>query len=76
MILTTLIMDLGDFMEFIFGIDIIERVAQEIKKANKYVRIAVFQVHNGLIYDALEHALNRDVIVEILKSLAPKSDCS
>ena len=46
-------------MEFTFGIDIIERLVNEIKKAEEYFTIAIFQMHNGNIYNALEKALNR-----------------
>jgi phosphatidylserine/phosphatidylglycerophosphate/cardiolipin synthase-like enzyme len=52
-------------MEFTFGIDIIDRVVREIKEAKKYVRIAVFQIHNESIYDALDHVLRKDVVVEV-----------
>ena len=52
-------------MEFTFGMDIIERVIREIKEAEEYVTIAVFQIHNDKIYDALEEALNRNVKVMV-----------
>jgi len=52
-------------MEFSFDTDIIDKVAKEIKEAEKYVRIAVFQIHNGSIYDALDYALRKDISVEV-----------
>ena len=52
-------------MEFTFGMDIIDRVIREIKEAEKYVTIAVFQIHNDNIYDSLEDARNRNIKVEI-----------
>jgi phosphatidylserine/phosphatidylglycerophosphate/cardiolipin synthase-like enzyme len=53
------------FMEFTFSTDIIERVVQEIEEAKEYVRIAVFQIHNEAIYDALDHVLRNGIVVEI-----------
>jgi len=52
-------------MEFILGINVIDKVVEEIKKAEKYVKIAVFQIHNGSVYDALDYALEKDVAVEV-----------
>ena len=52
-------------MEFEFSLDVINRVVKEFKEAKKYIRIAVFQIHNESIYDALEHALTRGIVVEI-----------
>ena len=52
-------------MEFLFGTNIIERVAQEIEGAKEYVRIAVFQIHNESIYDAIDHILTNGIDVEI-----------
>lgn len=53
-------------MEFIFNTDVIERVVQKIKEAKEYVRIAIFQIHNETVYDALEHVLVNGITVEIL----------
>jgi len=52
-------------MEFTFGMDVIERVVKNIMEAEKYIRIAVFQIHNEVIYDALDHVLANGIIVEI-----------
>jgi len=52
-------------MEFILGINVIDKVVEEIKKAEKYVKIAVFQIHNGSVYDALDYALQKHVAVEV-----------
>ena len=52
-------------MEFEFSLNVIERVVNEIEEAKKYIRIAVFQIHNESIYDALEHVLTRGIVVEI-----------
>ena len=52
-------------MEFEFGLDVIDRVVKEVEDAKKYIRIAVFQIHNESIYDALEYALTRGIVVEI-----------
>ena len=52
-------------MEFTFGMDIIDRIIREIKEAEKYVTIAVFQIHNDNIYDSLEEALNRNIKVMV-----------
>ena len=54
------------YMEFMFNMDVIEKVVQKIKEAKKYVRIAIFQIHNDTVYDAIEHALENGVSVEIL----------
>ena len=52
-------------MEFEFGLDVIDRVVKEVEDAKKYIKIAVFQIHNESIYVALEHALTRGIVVEI-----------
>ena len=54
------------YMEFMFNMDVIEKVVQKIKEAKKYVRIAIFQIHNDTVYDAIEYALENGVSVEIL----------
>lgn len=53
-------------MDFAFSTDVINQVIEEIDKANKYVRIAVFQVHRVSVFDAIKRALNRHAKVEIL----------
>lgn len=52
-------------MEFEFSLDVIDRVVKEIKEAKKYVRIAVFQIHNEFIYDAIDSILTKGIEVEI-----------
>ncbi len=53
-------------MDFTFSTDVVDQVIKEIDKANKYVRIAVFQIHRISVFDAIKRALNRHVKVEIL----------
>ena len=52
-------------MEFIFSLNVIDRVIKEIEHAKEYIRIAVFQIHNDSVYDAIECALTNGVVVEI-----------
>lgn len=52
-------------MEFGFSLNVINRVVKEVEEAKQYIKIAVFQIHKESIYEALEHALNRGVAVEI-----------
>lgn len=52
-------------MEFMFSLNVIDRVIKEIEHAKKYIRIAVFQIHNDSVYDAIEYALTNGVVVEI-----------
>ncbi|MEM4097053.1 MAG: phospholipase D-like domain-containing protein [Metallosphaera sp.] len=53
-------------MEFTFNMNVVENVVQLIKNAKKYVRIAVFQIHNEKIYNALTEVMANGVNVEIL----------
>ena len=52
-------------MEFLFNQEIINNVINEIKKSDEYVRIAVFQIHNKSLYDAINEILNNGIKVEI-----------
>lgn len=52
--------------EFLFGTDVIERVIREIDDAREFIKMAVFQIHNMSIYEALERALKHSVNVKIL----------
>lgn len=54
------------YIEFVFNMDVIETVVQKIKEAKKYVRIAIFQIHNDAVCDAIEHVLENGILVEIL----------
>lgn len=53
-------------MEFTFDDTALERVAAEIETAKEFIKIAVFQIHNENIIDALDTALSRKVSVEII----------
>ncbi len=53
-------------MEFIFSLEVINRIVIEIKEAKEYVKIAVFQIHNESVFEALEDVLNKGIRVEIL----------
>ncbi len=44
-------------VEFIFGKDCINKVIQEIRSSDKYIKIAIFQIRNDSIFDELENAL-------------------
>ncbi|MGP6240150.1 phospholipase D-like domain-containing protein [Cuniculiplasma sp. SKW4] len=52
-------------MEFEFNTQIMNRVAKEISEAKDFLNIAVFQIHNKSIYDAIIEALNKGVKVQI-----------
>lgn len=52
-------------MDFTFDMGVIKKVAEEIRKAKKYVKIAIFQIHNEDIYNSLEMVLKNNVNVEI-----------
>ena len=52
-------------MEFAFGMDIINNVIEEINKAEHYIKMAIFQIHNDDIFKALCEALVRHIDVEI-----------
>lgn len=58
-------MDKGMIMEFEFSLDVINRVIKEVERAEKYVKIAVFQIHNKVIYESLQQAITKKVAVEI-----------
>jgi len=53
-------------MEFSFDDTALEKVVAEIAKAKKFIKIAVFQIHNDEIIEALKIALSKSISVEIL----------
>lgn len=53
-------------MEFTFDDTALERVAVEIASAKEFIKIAVFQIHNDEIINALNTALSRKVNIEIV----------
>lgn len=52
--------------KFDFSNSIIDQVIQEIERANSYIKIAVFQLHNDRIIDKLIEKINEGVTVEII----------
>ena len=50
---------------FEFGTEVVGNVIEELKKAKKYIRIAIFQLHNENIFSVLEDRLRRGVRIEI-----------
>jgi hypothetical protein len=56
-----------DTMEtiFDFSTNVIPLIIKEIESAEKYVRIAIFQLHNQSVLEALDNKLRKGVIVEI-----------
>ena len=53
-------------MEFNFDDTALDRIAAEVADAKKFIKIAVFQIHNDEIIDALNTALSRKVNIEII----------
>jgi hypothetical protein len=51
---------------FDFSTQVTDKVVSEIKVAREYIRIAVFQLHNPAVFDALQEKLAKRVKVEIL----------
>lgn len=52
-------------MGFTFGMDIINSVINEINEAKRYIKMAIFQIHNDNIFKALCGALKKGIDVEI-----------
>ncbi len=52
-------------VNFDFGMDVVDRVINELNKAEKYIRIAIFQLHNQQVFEALNLKLKSGVEVEI-----------
>ncbi|MDH5186709.1 MAG: phospholipase D-like domain-containing protein [candidate division WOR-3 bacterium] len=50
---------------FELSVDVIPKIAKEIKKAEKFIRIAIFQLHNENIFSVLNDKLQEDVTIEI-----------
>ena len=50
---------------FDFGMDVVDRVINEFNKAEKYIRIAIFQLHNQQVFEVLNQKLQSGVEVEI-----------
>lgn len=51
---------------FEFNTNVIPRVIEEISKAERYIKIAIFQLHNEGIFHLLNEKLNEGVNVEII----------
>jgi phosphatidylserine/phosphatidylglycerophosphate/cardiolipin synthase-like enzyme len=51
--------------EFFFSNNLYPRIIDELNKAQKYIRIAVFQFHSDAMFDVLEKKLREGVAVEI-----------
>ena len=51
---------------FAFSTEVVPLIIEEMRAADKYVRIAMFQIHNEDIFKTLENLLARQVKVEIL----------
>jgi phosphatidylserine/phosphatidylglycerophosphate/cardiolipin synthase-like enzyme len=50
---------------FELSIDVIPKIVKELKKAKKFIRIAIFQLHNENIFSVLSDKLQEGVTVEI-----------
>lgn len=53
-------------IKFDFGKNIIDRVLDEIEKAEFYIRIVVFQIHNEEIINKLIEKVKKGISVEII----------
>jgi hypothetical protein len=51
---------------FEFSENVIERIINELEKAEKFIRIAIFQLHNKNIFNVLNKKLKNGIHVEIL----------
>jgi len=51
---------------FDFSENIIDTVAEELENADKYIRIAIFQIHNEKIFDVIEKQLSNGVKVDVI----------
>jgi phosphatidylserine/phosphatidylglycerophosphate/cardiolipin synthase-like enzyme len=51
---------------FSFGIDVVPSITEEICRATRYIRIAIFQIHSNKVFDMLSEKLKAGVKVEIL----------
>lgn len=50
---------------FEFSTEVVDKVIQELKEATKFIRIAVFQMHDPSIFSTLEEKLKEGVRIEI-----------
>lgn len=50
---------------FDFGTEVVGNVIEELRKAKKFIRIAIFQLHNEEIFSLLEDKLRTGVRIEI-----------
>jgi len=50
---------------FDFSLNVIDQIVEELDQANKYIRIAIFQLHNQKIFDMLNNKLEDGVSVEV-----------
>ena len=56
---------LCDSMFFHFGMDVTEIVKQHLEKAQDYIRISIFQLHDISIFDLLLEKVKNNVKLEI-----------
>jgi len=53
-------------VNFVFNFDVIPNVISEIDKAEKYIKIAIFQIHKKELFQKLEEKLDKGLRVELL----------
>lgn len=52
--------------DFEFGVEVTDRIIEELKEAEKYIHIAIFQLHNEKIFQILYEKLEKGVGVVVL----------
>lgn len=52
-------------ISFNFSTEVTSRVIEELRKAKKYIKIAVFQLHNPEVFKVVEEKLKQGILVEI-----------
>ncbi len=53
-------------IKFEFSTNVVSRVIEEFEKAEKFIRIAIFQLHNKNVFEVLNNRLKNGISVEIL----------
>ena len=50
---------------FEYSTSVVDRVIEEMRQAEKYIRIAMFQIHIDDVFELLEEKLNDGVKIEV-----------
>ncbi len=51
---------------FEFSVDVVSKILEELESAQKFIKIAIFQIHSDKLFDLLEKKLQQDIKIDII----------